>query len=127
MKNNLKKAQKTYILALAANKTAQKIIDGLMDEFIESNGVDLDNDDLDAVNDKFSALYPNELEAVRVSRELLQTAENELIKLSLVVVKKDLPAGTVETLEKDAAKNYTTKVKLIDLALQLKIYGVCKS
>ena len=76
-----------------------------------------DEETFERINQEFSALPEAKAlwEEILEARELLKQAENQLIAYGLSLV----PAREREILAQSAAANYTTRKKLIDLALKL--------
>ena len=76
-----------------------------------------DEETFGRINQEFSALPEAKAlwEEILEARELLKQAENQLIAYGLSLV----PAREREILAQSAAANYTTRKKLIDLALKL--------
>lgn len=76
-----------------------------------------DEETFERINQEFSALPEVKAlwEEILEARELLKQAENQLIAYVLSLA----PAREREILAQSAAANYTTRKKLIDLALKL--------
>ena len=135
MKSTTNRYQRNYMMAKAQLETLESIMNDMESEYIKAHGIVNEDgetpkaiyciDDgatFDRVNaecaelPEFKANWAEQLEA----RETLKAAENMLVEYGLSIA----PAKEREILRKDAATNYTTKKKIIDLVMRLDVSTV---
>lgn len=135
MKNTTNKIQRNYMAAKALVKTLEAREKEIEQEYIKRNCITNpdgttpecvycieDEETFDRANKETakivedSGLWAEMLEA----RELEKQAGNELIKYGLSLA----PAHIADTLNRAAKTNYTTRLKIIDLAMKLDVSTV---
>lgn len=130
MKRKYNAEQRVYMIARANLEALESVYADMERNYIKAQNIInddgtapemiycIDNEEtFERINQEFSALP--EVKALREeileARELLKQAENQLIAYVLSLA----PAREREILAQSAAANYTTRKKLIDLALKL--------
>ena len=135
MKSTTNRYQRNYMMAKSQLETLESIANDIEHEYIKSHNIVNGNgetpkaifciDDettFDRVNVECSELpeikanFAEQLAA----RETLEAAEDALVEYGLSIA----PTKEREILRKSAAKNYTTKRKIIDLVLKLDVSTV---
>ena len=137
MKRTYNKIQETYLLTKAYLETLEAEEREIEHEYIINNGIVnqdgsvpkqvycIDNDEtFDKANAECSAAIENSRLWAEIiqARELLRATEEELLKYGLSVV----PHPERDILTKAVSKNYTTRLKVLDLILKLDVATVCR-
>lgn len=129
------KAQEAYMLAKAHLETLENQEKELERQYIVKNGIKnpdgsiperiycIEGEDIFNKANEETAKIAEEIglwAEILEAREMLKQAEQNLIDWGMSRVKKDLPKGTFETLQR-GIKQYGIRQKLIDLTLKLAV------